>query len=314
MGEISKEKDFMNIGLIDVDGHNFPNLALMKIARHHKNQSDVVEWYNPFDHFDKVYMSKVFSHTPDYGYYINAPVEKGGTGYSLTKNLPDEIDLLQPDYSIYPNIDPKTAYGFLTRGCPNKCKWCIVPRKEGDVRPYMDVDEIAIEGRTNLILMDNNILASDYGLQQIEKIIERGYKVDFNQGLDARLITDDIAQLLAKVKWSKYIRLACDKKGQIPHILRAHELLEKYGYTKEIFCYFLLDDWDDVNERLNALRPHRWFTPHGQPYMDFTNKAHNPPQWQKDMARWMDNKFLYNSCEFRDFEPRKGFKCKEYFL
>lgn len=304
----------MNIGLIDVDGHNFPNLALMKIARHHKNQGDVVEWYNPFDHFDKVYMSKVFTYTPDYGYYINAPVEKGGTGYSLTKNLPDEIDLLQPDYSIYPNIDPKTAYGFLTRGCPNKCKWCIVPRKEGDVRPYMDVDDIAIEGRTNLILMDNNILASDYGLQQIEKIIKLGLRVDFNQGLDARLITEDIAKMLAQVKWIDYIRLACDKKGQIPHILKAHELLEKYGYKREIFCYFLIDDWDDVNERLNALRKYKWFLPHGQPYRDFGNSKQIIPQWQKDMARWMNRHNLYRAVDFKDFEPRKGFKCKEYFL
>lgn len=135
----------MTIGLIDVDGHNFPNLALMNIARYYKNQGDTVEWYNPFDHFDKVYMSKVFTHTPDYGYFIHSEVEKGGTGYSLDKNLPPEIDLLQPDYLIYPNLDQSTAYGFLTRGCPNKCKWCIVPTKEGNVRPYMDVDEVVID-------------------------------------------------------------------------------------------------------------------------------------------------------------------------
>lgn len=156
-------------------------------------------------------MAKVFSFTPDYEYYVNAQnVEKGGTGYDLQKTLPDYIDRLQPDYSIYPSIDNKTAYGFLTRGCPNHCKWCIVPKKEGDIKPYMDVEEIAINGRNNLILMDNNILASDYGLKQIEKIASLKLKVDFNQGLDARLVTEDVAKLLAKVKWIKRIRFGCD--------------------------------------------------------------------------------------------------------
>lgn len=306
----------MNIGLIDVDGHNFPNLALMKIARYHKNQGDTVEWYNPFDHFDKVYMSKVFTHTPDYGYFIHSEVEKGGTGYSLTKNLPDEIDLLQPDYSIYPNIDPKTAYGFLTRGCPNKCKWCIVPKKEGNVRPYMDVDDIAVEGRTNLILMDNNILASDYGLKQIEKIIDRGYKVDFNQAMDARLVTPEIGKLLAKVKWIKRIRFGCDTPGQIEHCERAISLIDAAGYRGEYFFYCMLHGtFEECFARVNHWR-HRGkrYLPHCQPYLDFGKQKQNIPQWQKDLARWADNKFLFRSCEFKDFEPRKGFRCKEYFL
>ena len=122
----------MNIALIAVDS-TFPNLALMKIARYHRDRGDTVEWYTPFDEYDKVYMAKVFSYTEDYGQYITNAKEiiKGGTGYDLTTTLPDEIDRLQPDYSIYPSVDKKTAYGFLTRGCPNRCKWCVVPKKEG---------------------------------------------------------------------------------------------------------------------------------------------------------------------------------------
>ena len=308
----------MNIGLIDVDGHNFPNLALMKIARYHKKQGDMVVWYNPFDSFDKVYMSKVFTHTPDYGYYINnaAEVEKGGTGYSLDKVLPVEIDRLQPDYSLYPNIDRNTAYGFLTRGCPNKCKWCIVPKKEGNVRSYMDVDEIAIEGRTNLVLMDNNILASDYGLQQIEKIIERGYKVDFNQAMDARLVTPEIAKLLAKVKWIKRIRFGCDTPGQIEHCEKAISLIDAAGYKGEYFFYCMLHgSFEECFSRVDHWHKRgKRYLQHCQPYLDFTKQKQNIPQWQQDLARWADNKFLFFSCEFRDFEPRKGFKCREYFL
>lgn len=127
----------MNIGLLAVDS-NYPNLALMKISAWHKNQGDRVEWYNPFEHYDKLYMAKVFSFTEDYHQYMNNAdcIEKGGTGYDIQKLLPEQIDRMQPDYSLYPSIDHKTAYGFLTRGCPNKCKWCVVPKKEGNIRPY----------------------------------------------------------------------------------------------------------------------------------------------------------------------------------
>ena len=199
----------MVIGLIAVDS-KYPNLALMKLSTYHKAKGDLVEWYTPFQHYDVVYMAKVFTFTPDYYQVIaNADkVEKGGTGYNVHKTLPLEIDRLQPDYSIY-NIAPDLAYGFLTRGCPNKCKWCVVPQKEGEIRPYMDIEEIA-KGKRKAILMDNNVIASDYGLQQIEQIVKMGLRVDFNQALDARLVTDEIAALLAKVHWIRYVRFGCD--------------------------------------------------------------------------------------------------------
>ena len=114
----------MNIGLLAVDS-TYPNLALMKISAYHKARGNNVEWYNPLYRYDLVYMAKVFSFTPDYGYFINADrIEKGGTGYDISKNLPKEIDRCYPDYSLY-GIE-KEAYGFLTRGCPNRCKWCVV--------------------------------------------------------------------------------------------------------------------------------------------------------------------------------------------
>ncbi|MBO7266717.1 MAG: radical SAM protein, partial [Bacteroidaceae bacterium] len=244
----------MNIGLIAVDS-TFPNLALMKIARYHRDRGDIVEWYTPFDEYDKVYMSKVFSYTEDYGQYITNAKEviKGGTGYDLTTTLPDEIDRLQPDYSIYPSIDKKTAYGFLTRGCPNRCKWCVVPKKEGKVKPYMDVDDIAIDGRTNLILMDNNILASDYGLQQIQKIIDRRYRVDFNQALDARLVTPEIGKLLAQVRWLTFIRFGCDTPKQIKDCERAMALIDAHRKVPGSYLMYTMisDDMQEAYHRLS---------------------------------------------------------------
>ena len=93
----------MNVGLIAVDSV-YPNLALMKISSWHKSKGDHVEWYNPFDEYDVVYMSKVFSFTEDYRQYMtNAKeIRKGGTGYSLSVNLDEAIEFVTPDYSIYP--------------------------------------------------------------------------------------------------------------------------------------------------------------------------------------------------------------------
>ena len=292
----------MKNGLIDVDGHAkkkkwgatvYPNLALAKIARYHKEQGDEVEWALPFEHYDRVYMSKVFNFSPDDLTVYNADeVIRGGTGYDIKSQLPDEIDRLQPDYSIYPALPKDTAYGFLTRGCPNKCPWCVVPRKEGKIRPYMDVDEIAIEGRKKLVLMDNNILAAgDYAVQQLEKIIERGYRVDFNQALDARLVNDEYARLLAKIKWlHNRIRFGCDTHGQIAECERAMALINGYGYNGEYFLYTMIGGKSDFAESYN--RVHYWWLrnheirsqhrgngiyPYAQPYRDPDNPRFTPP-------------------------------------
>ncbi|MCC8174457.1 MAG: radical SAM protein, partial [Odoribacter sp.] len=201
----------MKIGLIDVDGHHFPNLALMKLSNYHKQNGDDVEWYNGLEWYDRVYMSKVFSFTADDYRVIQADeVVKGGTGYYNYDEL--FCDSYQPDYTLYPKskwYDTTTSYGFLTRGCIRKCEFCIVPKKEGNLRPYMDIEEV-IQHHKKAILLDNNVLASTYGLEQIEKIIKLGIRVDFNQGLDCRLVTNDIAKLLSKVKWISYIRFSCD--------------------------------------------------------------------------------------------------------
>ena len=326
----------MKIGLVDVDGHAkkkkwgatiYPNLALAKIARYWRNRGGQISWASPMEHYDIVYMSKVFNFSPDDTYIYDADkIIKGGTGYDPLSQLPDEIDRLQPDYSIYPNIPKDTAYGFLTRGCPNKCRWCVVPKKEGAIRPYMDVDEIAIEGRRKLVLMDNNILAAgDYCIQQLQKIIERGYRVDFNQALDARLVTDEIAQLLAKVKWldNNRIRFGCDTHGQIAECERAMNMINRYGFTGQYFLYTMLtSDFRECYERITywwhrtqetrASHQGRYVYPHAQPYRDPNNPHHIIPQWQKDMAGWVNKKAHFVAHSFEDFEPRKGFRCREY--
>lgn len=325
----------MKIGLVDVDGHAakkkwgatiYPNIALAKIARYHKWQGDEVEWVWGFQHYDRIYMSKIFNFSPDdLTAYDADEIIRGGTGYDIHSQLPDEIDRLQPDYSIYPNVPGNTAYGFLTRGCPNKCPWCVVPRKEGKIRPYMDVDEIAIDGRTNLVLMDNNILASgDYAVEQLEKIISRGYRVDFNQAIDARLVTEEFAKLLAKVRWiDRRIRFGCDTHKQIEDCERAISMITAHGYKGEYFLYTMLNDnFNECYERIMYWwrRNHECrekhlpnIYPYAQPYRDPINPKRPIPEWQKDMARWVNKHQCFQMVDFDNYEPRKGFRCKQYF-
>lgn len=307
----------MNIGLIDVDECRFPNLALMKISAYHKAKGDNVEWASPlFGRYDRVYASKVFAFTPDFTNMYDCDIIRGGTGYDLHKALPKEIDRMQPDYSIYPQIDEKTSYGFLTRGCPNRCKWCVVPIKEGNIHPYMDIDEITQDGkRPNAILMDNNILACDYGLEQIEKIIKKKYRVDFNQALDARLVTDEIARLLAKVHWLCAIRFGCDTPKQIYDCDCAMKMINRYCNTPKSYLMYTIIN-SDINEaynRLSYFRNNKRVRIVAQPYRDFNNPKQIIPQWQRDMARWAMRREFWTTCDFKDFSPRKGFVCKEYF-
>lgn len=312
----------MRIGLIDVDGHNkktrwgsaFPNLALMKISAWHKAQGDTVEWAELMTHYDHLYQSKIFKSSPDIMEAYDADViHKGGTGYSLTTVLPEEIDRTQPDYSIYPWIGPKEAYGFLTRGCPNKCKWCVVPKKEGVIRPYMDVTEIAINGRNQITLMDNNILAAgEYAVEQLEKIIHYKYKVDFNQAMDARLVTHEYARLLAKIKWFPYIRFGCDTHGQIEHCERALAYMKEEGWHGNVFLYCIINDnFEESIERVSYWRDKlvngEKTYPHVQPYLDFDNPQYQPPKWQKDMARWSGIVSLKKTFPIMDYVPRQGF-------
>lgn len=284
----------MKIGLHNSDNTSFPNIALMKISAYHKTLGDQVDWFYPLLSYDKVYSSKIFTFTNNDPYLIKDMI-KGGTGYDIKSKLPEEIDRLCPDYSLY-NCDK--SYGFLTRGCPNKCKWCFVPEKEGDIKPYMDIKDFA--RHKEVILMDNNVLASNYGIKQIEKIIRLGLKIDFNQGLDARLIDDSMAKLLSRVSWIRYIRLACDTKNQIPYIKKALNNLNKYGVKNyRIFVYVLVKDIPDALERILFLKE-KGVNPFCQP---FINKNGDDPKKEfKKLARWVNHKAIFKTVKWEDYK------------
>lgn len=254
----------MVIGLHDAEKEHFknkifPNYAVMKISAWHKAQGDTVEWWVPVLHYDRVYSSKVFDFTPDNPDLPDDAI-RGGTGYRdipISRELPPEIDAMQPDYSIYPDCD--YAIGYLTRGCPNHCRWCVVPRKEGQIRSYRRWQEIVRHDTDKLVLMDNNILACEHGIKQLEGLIGTGYQIDLNQGMDARLVTDDIADILSRLKWIRFIRFSCDQKSQIKPIRRTIELLGRHGVKPyRIFIYLLVTaDLVDASERVEELKGYR---------------------------------------------------------
>lgn len=253
----------MIIGLHDaesehIEGKKFPNFALMKISAYHKARGDSVKWWFPIfsGSYDKIYSSKVFDFTPENPYLPQWAI-RGGTGYTdipINQELPPEIEEVYPDYSIYPDCD--FAIGYITRGCPNNCPWCVVPSKEGKTRPYRRWNEIVRQDTRKLVLMDNNILSSEYGIEQLESMIGSGYEIDLNQGMDARLVDDRIASILARLKWIRFIRFSCDQTAQIEAIMNSAELLQRYGVRPyRLFIYLLVTkDIENAAFRVEKLK------------------------------------------------------------
>ncbi len=292
----------MKIGLIDVDGHHYPNLVLMKLTKWHRIRGDTVEFVQPLGAYDRVYKSKVFTYTPDIPFLFNADeVVTGGTGYHDFSNLLPEIEHIEPDYSLYPSFS--SAYGFLTRGCPNCCSWCVVPRKEGKIRAHADITEF-LSDRKEAVLLDNNVLASPFGLSQIEKIIKLKVKIDFNQGLDCRQMVKnpDIVKLLSKVRWIKFIRIACDSSEMMPWIAKAVPLMLENGIKPyRIFCYVLVNkDVEEAYQRIMFLRKLS-VIPFAQPFRNFSETCEITPE-QRKLALWVNYKPFFYSIPFKDFK------------
>lgn len=295
----------MKIGLIDVDGHNYPNLALMKLSAWHKAQGDTVEWWWGWGQYDRVYMSKVFDET--YSQDIPEPVNtteiiKGGTGYGLDNKLPDEIEHIYPDYSLYPELTKDTAYGFLTRGCPRGCHFCIVAGKEG--RRSVKVADLSEwwSGQKNIVLMDPNILACPDHMELLKQLADSKAWVDINQGLDCRLLTEQNIEAINRLKLRE-IHFAWDYMSESKAVLRGLELYaglakrKPHGQYGTVFCLTNYDTTIEENlYRIYTLRDMGY-----NPYVMIYDKPHAPKDIKR-LQRWCNNKFIWRSCEkFEDY-------------
>lgn len=318
------------IGLIDVDGHHFPNLCLMKLSAFHKAQGDTVEWHDEnAPEYDIVYMSKVFSdvYSPDVPEPTNArKVIKGGTGYAIWLEgekevyhkdvdppLPPEVESIYPDYSLYPEytgyglpLKKQTAYGFLTRGCPRGCGFCHVAPKEGRcAHKVADLSQFW-NGQGHICLSDPNILACKNALSLLKQLADSGATIDFNQGLDARLITTEKAELLARMKL-KTPHFAMDsmealvpvERGLRLYVEACKRIKGKWNWRNaKVFC---LTNFDTTHEqdmqRIKAIQDCECW-----PYVMIYNKP-SAPQITKRLQRWTNNAIAYSkSMDFDDYQ------------
>lgn len=309
----------MNVGLYDGDGHNYPPLPLMKISAYHKSRGDCVEWAIPLMHYDKVYVSRVFGdeYTRFEDLAFNADeIIYGGTGFAITVgadgkehyektkdvDLPDEIEHIYPDYSLYPDLTQDTAYGFLTRGCPNNCGFCIVSKKEGFVsRKVADLSEWW-RGQKNIELLDANLLACRDRNELLQQLIDSKARVNFCQGLDARFITREVAELLKQIRISD-IHFAFDfmkNEKRIVEGLRIYNEVVQHGDSHQ--TVYILTNYDTTIDedlyRVNKVRE-LGFQPDVRIYRKTT-----APRILKDLQRWCNNRYIFRSCEFADYTPR----------
>lgn len=316
----------MKIGLIDVDGHNYPNIPLMKLSAWHKAQGDNVEWYNPMfsDHKDKVYMSKVFSFSPDFQYFVDADeVVKGGSGYCISLvdgkevydkskdiELPPEIEHIYPDYSLYKITD--TAYGFLTRGCPRGCSFCHVEAKEGRAsRKVADLHEFW-NGQKNIVLCDPNILACREWENLFYQLAGSKAYIDFNQGLDIRLMTEDKAEMIRKLR-TKQLHFAWDRYEDKEKIIPKFEMFKEItGKRARDLSVFVLCNFDTTLEqdleRIYTLREMGYWA-----YVMLYDKEHIPKNSAlRYLQRWVNNRFVFAKCErFEDYLSFLGLKIEQ---
>lgn len=291
----------MSVLLVDVDS-TIPNLALMHISAWKKAEGHEVG-FNIADP-DEIYASVVFDwnrHKAD-GlklFYPNAKVDVGGSGVSLSKRLPDDVNLMMPDYSIYPDCD--YDLGFTSRGCIRNCHFCVVPRKEGRFKVVQHPSEFHDPSHKGVMLLDNNILADkDWFFEVTDWILSKGLKVDFNQGLDLRLMDRDIAKRIRELRPLASWRFAFDSLDYEAEVTKGIGMLKDEGVKirsgSQTYVYMDSDkDFDSALERLRILRGLN-----AMPYVMLNRNAEITPR-MRALKRWTRPQIFY-STDWQDYD------------
>ena len=298
------------IGLIDVDGHNVPNLALMRLSAWHRAQGDSVEWADPMfgGDYDRVYKSKIFTFTPDDTIPWNCEVVRGGTGYDVRSHLPEEVERsIAMDYSLYPQYD--FSIQFFSRGCIRHCPFCLVHDKEGAIHPVEPL-QLNPNGK-HIEVLDNNFFANPQWKSAIDYLLAAKQKVNLH-GVDIRIMNEEQAFWLNKLPLHKSVHIAWD----LPQVDLTDKLREVIRYIKpwKLMCYVLVGFNSTMEQDMYRIERLRELVikPYVMPYRDFENKT-KPSQYAKDLAQYVNKPMIFKSCRFEDFSPRKGFTCKQYF-
>ena len=292
----------MKIGLIDVDGYNFPNLALMKISAYHKQQGNHVEMAIPMLSYDIIYQSKIFDASPDFETYIDCnQIIKGGRAYDKKVKLLHEIESMCPDYSLY-NIKNE-AYGYLTRGCPRGCPFCDVVNIEGN-KSYKVADlEQFWNGEKNIKLLDPNTLACKNRIELLDQLIESKAWIDFTQGLDIRFMTDEVIEKIKQIK-VKMIHFAWDGERNTELILKN---LKNFKNSTNIdirkLQVYVLTNFETTFE-FDLYRVYKLRGMGYTPYIMIYNKDSASKQ-VRHLQRWVNNKIIFRTCDkFEDYNSK----------
>lgn len=292
----------MNIGLIDADNTKFPNLALMKLSARHKAKGDSVEWVNHWDFYDKVYISKVFTFTPDIDTIILCPeVERGGSGYDLNKKLPNAIEEQFPDYSIYPNV--KYAIGFLTRGCSRGCPFCIVKEKEGVTHKVADICDFW-NGQKLIKLLDPNLLDWNQSDLLLYSLKLTKAEIDFTQGLDVRLIDNHRIDILKQMKIRR-VHFAYDQMKNSERIeTNLLNFMGRTGWGRQKVTVYILCNYDTtIEEDLHRIEFVK--AAGATPYVMLFDKDKLPAgSIYKRLQRWCNAPQILFSTEWENYQKR----------
>lgn len=281
----------MRIGLIDIEPKIF-NTAYMQIASFHKQRGDYVGWYESFiaEDFDKVYCSSIF----DFSFKGSVPIVAvcGGTGFEVSSKLPSAIERCDYDYSLYPKCD--RSYIWLSRGCCRKCPWCVVPKKEGKIKP-VEPKNINPNGKY-IVINDNNFFANPEWSEAVLWLQRTKQPVDF-QGVDARIMTVEMCEALNSLRHHKQIKIAWDepKENMTEHINRITKIIKPY----KIMCYVLIGFNSTPEEdlyRVEKLRELK-IDPFVMPY----NKK---DLYQKSFTRWVNYKAIFRKVKWEDYYRR----------
>ena len=303
--------------LVDVDS-KIPNLALMKLSTYYKNLgyniilNRLSLTYYPNKNkeriidgkgFEKVFVSTIYRINKNKIKVINCnEVQFGGVGHELTKKLPKEIDDLDEDYSIYPENDK--SYGFITRGCIRNCYFCVVPKKEGKIYKYRNIDQIV--KHKEVILMDNNILAFKNHKKILKELIDKKIRCQFNQGLDIRLIDDENAELLSKLRYIGNYIFAFDDLRLEKIIEEKLKILKKYiksdwRIKMFLYCHPRMQ-LKDIVYRVNWCKRNRVLPYLMRDELCWSSEFHN---FYTDLTSWCNQPGLFKNMTFNQFMQKR---------
>jgi len=308
----------MKVGLIDLDNTGFPNLALMKLSAWHKQKGDEISLNFPLDGVDMTFVSCVFSKNR-HKLPALEPVMFGGTGLDgifPTKRLSPEIEHIKPDYALY---NATASYGFTSRGCIRHCRWCVVPKKEGNIKPNAAIYEFWDRKHRDIILLDNNLLASPNWKTTLADLQKEKLRVDFNQGLDIRLVSDENASYLAKLKYIKQLRFAFDEIKIEKQFRRGMGILKNAGITlSSVMIYFLIgfnSSLDEDLERLKIIKSYK-ATPFAMKYQEVNGVKAPVCRSDRELhefARWVNLPHgFYKYFSFKEWLKIRGVRYEDF--